>query len=91
MTLAKLRVVDLGRGERLPLGTLADAGGRLLFEFSPEAVSRGIEASPLRVPLPRPGAQASALTGPAHSHGLPGFRAATRRKLLSQLPRISSE
>lgn len=73
MTLAKLRVLDRGWGERLPLGTLADAGGRLLFEFSPEAVARGIEASPLRAPLPRPGAQAMALTGPSHSHGLPGF------------------
>ncbi len=73
MTLAKLRVVDLGWGEHLPLGTLADAGGRLLFEFSPEAVSRGIEASPLRAPLPRPGAKPLAATGPVHSHGLPGF------------------
>lgn len=73
MKLAKLRVMDLGWGQRLPLGTLADAGGRLLFEFSPEAVARGVEASPLRAPLPRPGAQALALTGPAHSHGLPGF------------------
>jgi len=73
VTLAKLRVVDLGWGERLPLGTLADAGGQLLFEFSPEAASRGFEASPLRAPLPRPGARAAALTGPAHSQGLPGF------------------
>ncbi|MFG6431501.1 type II toxin-antitoxin system HipA family toxin [Roseateles sp. LYH14W] len=73
MTLAKLRVVDCGWGERLPLGTLAEAGGRLLFEFSPEAISRGIEASPLRAPVPRPGAQPVAVTGPAHSYGLPGF------------------
>ena len=73
MTLAKLHVMDIGWGERLPLGTLADAGGRLLFEFSPEAALRGIEASPLRAPLPRPGAQATAVTGPAHSQGLPGF------------------
>jgi serine/threonine-protein kinase HipA len=73
MTLARLRVVDCSWGGRLPLGTLADAGGRLLFEFSPEAVARGIEASPLRAPLPRAGSQAAALTGPAHSHGLPGF------------------
>ncbi|MGQ3053402.1 MAG: type II toxin-antitoxin system HipA family toxin [Roseateles sp.] len=73
MTLAKLRVVDLGWGERLPLGTLADAGGRLLFEFSPEAISRGVEASPLRAMLPRAGARPVAVTGPAHSHGLPGF------------------
>ena len=73
MTLAKLRVVDLGWSERLPLGTLADAGGRLMFEFSPEAISRGVEASSLRAPLPRPGAQALAIGGPAHSHGLPGF------------------
>lgn len=73
MTLAKLRVVDIGWGERVPLGTLADAGGRLLFEFSPEAILRGIEASPLRASLPRPGAQPVAVTGPAHSHGLPGF------------------
>ena len=73
MTLAKLRVVDLGWGERMPLGTLADAGGRLLFEFSAEAISRGFEGSPLRAPLPRSGAQLVAITGPAHSQGLPGF------------------
>jgi len=73
VTLAKLRVVDLGWGERLLLGTLADTGRGLLFEFSTEAVLRGIEASPLRAPLPRAHAQAAALSGPAHSHGLPGF------------------
>lgn len=73
MTLAKLRVMDLAWGVRMPLGTLADVGGRPLFEFSAEAVSRGVEASPLRAPLPGVGAQPSAFTGPAHSQGLPGF------------------
>jgi serine/threonine-protein kinase HipA len=73
MTLAKLRVMDLAWGVRMPLGTLALVGGRLLFEYSAEAATRGVEASPLRAPLPGAGALPAAFTGPAHSQGLPGF------------------
>lgn len=73
MSIQRLRVLDLGWGESLPVGELAQVGGRLLFEFSAQAVARGIESSPMRAPLPRPGALPAALQGPAHSQGLPGF------------------
>ncbi|KQP22098.1 type II toxin-antitoxin system HipA family toxin [Pseudorhodoferax sp. Leaf267] len=45
----------------------------MLFEYSPQAVERGLEFSPLRVPLPSAGAVQQAYSGPAHFHGLPGF------------------
>ena len=71
--LARLNVVYLGWGESWPLGTLAQVDGRMLFEYSAQAIERGLEFSPLRVPLPRPGAAPSAYSGPRHFHGLPGF------------------
>jgi serine/threonine-protein kinase HipA len=40
-----------GGGERFQLGTLADDGKELLFEYSPEALKRGLELSPHRLPL----------------------------------------
>ncbi|MDO5623931.1 MAG: type II toxin-antitoxin system HipA family toxin [Pseudomonadota bacterium] len=73
MSVNRLRVTYTGWGERWPLGTLALAGGALLFEYTPEAVARGIEPSPLRAPLPRPGAAPVAITGPRHTQGLPAF------------------
>ena len=72
-SLARLNVVYLGWGESWPLGTLAQVDGRLLFEYSAQAVARGLQFSPLRLPLPRAGAVASAYSGPRHFHGLPGF------------------
>lgn len=71
--ITRLNVRYLGWGEDWPLGVLSDVQGRLLFEYSPQAVERGLAFSPLRVPLPRPGAVPQAYSGPAHSHGLPGF------------------
>ncbi len=62
-----------GWGAHWPLGTLADVGGRLLFEYSSEAVARGLQFAPLQLPLPLPGAAQAATSGPAHFHGLPGF------------------
>jgi serine/threonine-protein kinase HipA len=38
-------------GESLLLGTLADDGRHILFEYSPDALARGVELSPIRLPL----------------------------------------
>ena len=73
MPFTRLDVVYQGWGENWPLGQLADLNGKLLFEYSPEAVRRGLQFSPLHAPLPRPGAAPAAFTGPAHFQGLPGF------------------
>ena len=73
MRITKLTVIYQGWGERWPLGSLAEVQGRLLFEYSPQAIARGLEFSPVHVPLPLAGAQPSAYTGPRHFQGLPGF------------------
>lgn len=65
----KLEVVFAGWGERWPLGTLADNGAALLFEYSPEALRRRIAFSPLCLAL-----RAAAHGGfPAHQQRLPGL------------------
>ncbi|MGC3983692.1 MAG: type II toxin-antitoxin system HipA family toxin [Pseudorhodoferax sp.] len=71
--ITRLHVRYLGWGQDWPLGLLSEVQGRLLFEYSPQAVAQGLAFSPLRVPLPRPGAVQQAYSGPAHFHGLPGF------------------
>jgi serine/threonine-protein kinase HipA len=65
----QLQVIYQGWGERWPLGTLADDGTRLLFEYSPQAQAQGLELSPLRLPL----RGAAAGPYPSHQHGLPGL------------------
>ena len=72
-SLTRLNVVYLGWGESWPLGTLAQVNDRVLFEYSAQAIERGLQFSPLRVPLPRAGALPAAYSGPRHFHGLPGF------------------
>lgn len=47
----KLNVIYLGWGERFELGTLADDGRDLLFEYSTQAIKRGLELSPFKLPL----------------------------------------
>ncbi len=69
----KLQVIYDGWGERWPLGTLADTGRDIMFEYSPQAVERGLQLSPMHQPLPRAGAAAVSYKGEAHSYGLPGF------------------
>jgi serine/threonine-protein kinase HipA len=44
-----------------------------LFEYSPQAVERGLQLSPMHQPLPRAGAAAVSFKGETHSYGLPGF------------------
>lgn len=47
----KLSVIYAGWGERYPLGQLAHDGKDLLFEYSAEAIKRGLELSPFKLPL----------------------------------------
>ncbi|MDP2095472.1 MAG: HipA N-terminal domain-containing protein [Hydrogenophaga sp.] len=63
-----LTVVYQGVGQAVPLGTLADNGEGVLFEYSPQALAQGLELSPLRLPAypDRPGEYRSL-------HGVPGL------------------
>lgn len=47
----ELAVFYEGRGERWKLGTLAEDGTDVLFEYSQTAVERRLELSPIRLPL----------------------------------------
>lgn len=47
----KLNVIYEGWGERYILGVLADNGRDILFEYTPEALKRGLEVSPFKMPL----------------------------------------
>ena len=69
----KLSVIYDGWGERWPLGTLADTGRDILFEYSSQAMARALQLSPMHQPLPRAGAAAVAFKGQSHAYGLPGF------------------
>lgn len=51
----ELKVNYKAQGESLWLGTLADDGRDILFQYSPSALARGLELSPIRLPL-RPNA-----------------------------------
>ena len=65
----RLAVMYKGWGEDWHLGTLADNGLGILFEYSPAALHRGIELSSRHLPL-RPGAFHGF---PPHQHHLPGL------------------
>ncbi len=47
----ELRVTYRGVGAAIELGTLADDGNDVLFQYSPGAIARGLELSPIRLPL----------------------------------------
>lgn len=65
----KVDVFYEGWGERWHLATLADDGRKLLFEYSAEALSQGLELSPRHLKL-----QAAAYGDfPVHQWGLPGL------------------
>jgi serine/threonine-protein kinase HipA len=65
----KVTVFFCGWGQRWPLGTLADNGKELLFEYSPEAIAHGIELSPRHLKL-----RAEAYGGfPGYQDKLPGL------------------
>jgi serine/threonine-protein kinase HipA len=64
-----LTVIYKGWGEHWPLGMLADDGQHILFEYSPEALRRGVELSPRHLPL-----RAKGFGGfPSHQQQLPGL------------------
>ena len=69
----KLQVIYNGWAERWTLGTLADTGRGILFEYSSRAVERGLQLSPMHQPLPRSGAATVSFTGEPCFYGLPGF------------------
>jgi serine/threonine-protein kinase HipA len=69
----KLQVIYRGWGEHWPLGTLADTGREVLFEYSSEAIQRGLQLSPMHHQLPNRGASTVTFRGEAHFYGLPGF------------------
>ena len=62
-----------GWQEHWPLGTLVATPRGILFEYSPQAIERGLQLSPMHHPLPRPGALTASFKGESHSYGLPGF------------------
>ena len=65
----QVNVAYCGWGERWPLGRLADDGRTLLFEYAPEALTQGLELSPLHLKL-----RAQAYGDfPAYQHRLPGL------------------
>ena len=47
----ELRVTYQGLGAPFVLGTLADDGQDVLFQYAPEALERGLQLSPIRLPL----------------------------------------
>lgn len=64
-----LHVRYQGWGENWPLGTLADDGQQLLFEYSPQALAEGLSLSPRHLPL-----QKQAMGNfPSHQWRLPGL------------------
>ncbi len=65
----KLDVLFLGWGQRWVLGTLAQTGPHILFEYSGEALRRGLRLSELSVPL----ASHTYSKLPDFFGGLPGF------------------
>lgn len=73
VAITKLKLIYRGWGESWRFGELADVDGKLLFEYSPEAIARGLQFAPLQLPLPRAGAAQAAYSGPVHFQGLPGF------------------
>lgn len=69
----RLLVFYDGWREHWPLGTLVVTPQGILFEYSLQAIERGLQLSPMHHSLPRPGAVAASFKGEPHSYGLPGF------------------
>lgn len=65
----QLDIYYCGWGEDWHLGRLADDGTRLLFEYTPQALTQNLELSPIHLPL-----RAQAYAGfPAYLNRLPGL------------------
>ncbi len=69
----RLDVLYVGFGESMLLGQLLDTGRDIVFEYSAQAIARGLNFSPLRLPLPVKGAVPASYRGERAFHGLPGF------------------
>jgi serine/threonine-protein kinase HipA len=67
----KLTVQFCGWGQSWPLGYVASDGSQVVFEYSPEARARGVEFSPIRMPL----SLDSYRDFPKEQHQLPGLLA----------------
>jgi serine/threonine-protein kinase HipA len=65
----KLRVIHCGWGERWTLGSLADNGRHLMFEYTALALREGLQLSPLHLPL----RELAYADGPRFFNGLPGL------------------
>jgi serine/threonine-protein kinase HipA len=69
MPLKRLSVYFQGWGENGLWGRLADDGARILFEYSAEALQKGMELSPLNLPLQKTPFDPF----PSYQWGLPGI------------------
>lgn len=69
----RLDVLYAGLGEPFTIGQLLDTGREIVFEYSAQALQRGLNFSPLRMPLPLKGATSTPYRGERAFHGLPGF------------------
>ncbi len=69
----RLDVLYVGHGEHITIGQLLDTGREIVFEYSAQAIQRGLNFSPLRLPLPPKGAVSAPYRGERAFHGLPGF------------------
>jgi len=63
-----LSVIYQGWGEKFHLGDLAETGNTLMFEYTQIALNRGLQISPLKLPLRTEGYQGF----PSTQHRLPG-------------------
>lgn len=68
----ELSVVYRGFDQSVPLGTLADDGRMVLFQYTPQALDLRLDLSPLRVPL-RQAAYPDRQGEYRELHGVPGF------------------
>ncbi len=68
----ELTVTYQGLGKPFVVGTLADDGSDLLFQYSPQALEQGIELSPIRLPLRAP-AYPDRRTEYTKLHNVPGL------------------
>jgi serine/threonine-protein kinase HipA len=68
----ELSVVYRGFGQSVPVGTLADDGQVVLFQYAAQAIKLGLDLSPLRAPL-RLAAYPDKQGEYRHLHDVPGF------------------
>lgn len=68
----ELTVTYQGLGGPFHLGTLADDGQNVLFQYTPQALARGLQLSPIRLPLRAP-AYPDRRADYAQLHDVPGL------------------